>query len=144
MTLRALRPYARARLVPAMLATQPAVDRTAIAMMVGVARRSPAGLRRLAILWAAVSPVQALLLRTTPDRSSADHTPGRRGLECSREDRQSGELAGSLVPVSPAPITRATLLYSRPAGQERVTVGSAEWVDWLTAESQLPRLRVPS
>ena len=115
----------------------------------GVARRSLAGpgLRRQAIRWAAVSQVRApprwgrdpLWIAAVPDR-----TPGRRGHERGHEDRPSEELAGRLVPGSPAPYPRAALLYARPAGPESVTMGSAEWVDWLTAESPLPRLRVSS
>ena len=60
--------------------------------------------------------------------------------ERGREARQSGgpELAGRLVPVSPAPCPRAALIFARPAGPESVTVGSAEWVDWLTADSESP------
>ena len=82
--------------------------------------------------------------RSTPDRRSADRTPDRRGLERGREDRPSGRTGRTPSPRSPAPYPRAALLYARPAGQESVTVGSGEWVDWLTTESPLPRLRVPS
>ena len=108
--------------------------RTTTVMMVGVARRSPAGT-------AAVLPL-------------SDRTPqaDRRGFERGREDRPSGgpselALAGRLVPAGfPGSVSpRRTPL--RPTGRpESVTVGSAEWVDsgWLTAESPLPRLRVPS
>ena len=116
-------------------------------MMVGVARRSPAGLRRPAIRWAAVVPVQAPPqggcdpLRTAAVLTSR-LTCG--ALSAAARIGRVGELAGRLVPVSPAPYPSAALLYARPAGQESVTVGSAEWADWLNAESPLPRLRVPS
>ena len=121
--------------------------RTATVMMVGVARRSPAGLRRPAIRWAAVSPVQApQRWGRDPLRTAAVLTARLTGGALSAAARigRVGELAGRLVPVSPASYPSAALLYARPAGPERVTVGSAEWVDWLNAESPLPRLRVPS
>ena len=144
MTLRARCPYARARLVPAMSATQPAAD----------GYRNDGGNRETQSCRAETTsyslgrfpgpgsapfprfpgPVSVPMRpRSTLDRSSATHTPGRRGLEHGRKDRPSGELAGRLVPVSPASYPRATLVYARPAGPESVDVGSAEWVDWLTA-----------
>ena len=67
--------------------------RTATVMMVGVAGRSPAGLRRPAIRWAAVSPVQAPPRWgqwSTPDRRRPGCTPGRPGLERGREAQLSG------------------------------------------------------
>ena len=121
--------------------------RTATVMMVAVARRSPAGLRRPAIRWAAVSPVQAPpRWGRDPLRTAAVLTARLTGGALSAAARigRVGELAGSLVPVSPAPYPSAALLYARPAGPESVTVGSAKWVDWLNAKSPLTRLRVPS
>ena len=115
--------------------------------MVGVARRSPAGLRRPAICWAAVSPLQAPpRCGRDPLRTAAVLTARLTGGALSAAARigRVGELAGRLVPVSPAPNPGAALLYARQAGPESVTVGSADWVDWLNAESPLPRLRVPS
>ena len=112
MTLRPQRPYARRRARHGWSRLRVrrlhSPLRTATVMMVGVARRSPAGLRRPAIRWAAVSssPVQApprwgryplwtaavLTARLTGGALSAAARIGR-----------VGELAGRLVPVSPAP-----------------------------------------
>ena len=100
MTLRARRRSARARLVPATPAMQHCSPlRTATVMMVAVARRSPAGLTRPAIRWAAVP--RSRLRREDGGRdplrtaSSADSTPGRRGLERGRETGPSSARAGN-------------------------------------------------
>ena len=108
--------------------------RTATVAMVGVARRSPAGLRRPAIRWAAVSPVQVPpRCGRDPLRTAAVLTARLTGGALSAAARfgRVGELAGRLVPVSQAPNPGAALLYARPAGPESVTVSSTEWVDWL-------------
>ena len=104
MTLRARRPspgpsWSRLRRLRSPL-------RTATVMMVGVARRSPAGLRRPAIRWAAVSPVQTPpQWGRDPLRTAAVLTALLTGGALSAAARigRVGELAGSLVPVSPAP-----------------------------------------
>ena len=99
MTLRARRPYARARLVPATSATQPAADGYS---HVGGSREAqscraettsyPLGHRFPGPGSAAMGPL------STPDCRSADRTPGRLGLERGREDRLSG---GAGRPPSP-------------------------------------------
>ena len=144
MNLRARRPYARAWLVPLRRLRSPL--RTANVVMVGVARRSPAGLRRPAIRWAAVSPVQAPpRWGRDPLRTAAVPTACLTcgALSAAARISRVGKLAGRLLPVSPAPYPSAALLYARPAGQESVTVGLAEWVNWLTAKPPSPRLQVP-
>ena len=57
--------------------------RTATVRVVEVASRRPAGMRRPAVRWAAVAPVQAPPRggpRSYPDRGNADRSPDRRGL----------------------------------------------------------------
>ena len=111
MTVRVRRPYARARLVPATSATQLAAD----------GYRHDGGSRETQSCSAETTSYllgrrfsgpgsAAMGPRSTPDRRSADRTPDRRGLERGSEDRPSGELAGRLVPVSPASYAGTALL----------------------------------
>ena len=117
MTLRARRPYARARLVPATSATQPAADGY---RHDGGSRDSqscrtemtsyPPGRRFPGPGSAAMGP------RSTPDRRSADRTPDRRGLERGREDRPRGGAGRPPSPRFPASVSqRCTPL--RPTGR---------------------------
>ena len=132
MTLRARCPYARARLVPAMSATQPAAD----------GYRNDGGNRETQSCRAETTsyslgrfpgpgsapfprfpgPVSVPMgPRSTLDRSSATHTPGRRGLERGREDRPSG---GTGRPPSPrfpcfvSPRRTPLRLTSRPGERD--------------------------
>ena len=78
-----------------------------------------------------------------PHAWQAGHPGAASGLSLSAAARRGRVGARSWqarrrVPVSPAPCPRAALIFARPAGPESVTVGSAEWVDWLTADSESP------
>ena len=119
MTLWARRPYARARLVPATSATQPAADgyrhdggsREAQSCRAETTSY-PLGRRFPGPGSAAIMMVQ----RSTPDRRSADRTPDRRGLERGREDRPSRGAGRPPSPRFPGSVSqRRTPL--RPTGR---------------------------
>ena len=116
MTLRARRSYAPARLFPATSATRPAAD--GYRHDSGSRETQSAGLRRPAIRWAAVFPVQApQRWGSDPLRTAALLTACLTGGALSAAARigRVGELAGRLAPVSPAQYPSAALLYARPA-----------------------------
>ena len=106
MTLRARRPCARARLVPATSATQTAAD----------GYRHDGGSREAQSCRAETTSYPlgrrfpgpgsaAMWSRSTQDRRSADLTPDLRGLERGREDRPSGEAGRPPSPRLPGSIS---------------------------------------